>query len=90
LAGVVGVLVLLYQTIAVHGVSLLTLPRALSEWAGLIDLSRIDTLLQATSLFAWSVGAELLLGISLVILAVFAMMARVMARPPAIHMAARR
>jgi predicted anti-sigma-YlaC factor YlaD len=85
LAGLAGTLVLIYQIIAVHGVSLLDLPSALAEWAALVDPTHLESLLQATSLLAWSVGAELLLGISLVIVAVFAVMAQAVARPPAIR-----
>ena len=90
LAGLLGLLVLAYQTVAVHGLSLLNLPGAIAEWAALIDLTNLGSLLQATSLFAWSVGAELLLGVSLVIVAVFAMMAQVVARPPALGATVRR
>jgi predicted anti-sigma-YlaC factor YlaD len=90
MAGLLGLLVLAYQTVAIHGLSLLNLPGAIAEWAALVDITHLDSLMQATSLFAWSVGAELLLGISLVIVAVFAMMAQAIARPPALHATVRR
>ena len=90
LAGLAGVLVLIYQTIAVHGVSLLNLPGAIGEWAALVDLTHLESLVQATSLFAWNVGAELLLGVCLVIVALFAIMAQAVARPPAVNLTTRR
>jgi len=89
LAGLAGLLILIYQTVAVRGVSLLNLPGAFAEWVGLVDLSHLESLLQATSLFAGSVGAELLVGVSLVVVAIFAVMAQALAHPPATRMLAR-
>jgi len=90
LAGLAGVLLLTYQTAVARGMSLINLPRAIGEWAELIDLSNVESLLQATSLFAWSVSTELLLGLTLVIVAVFAMIAQAMARPPSLGVPPRR
>ncbi len=90
LAGLAGLAMLIYQMIAVRGLSLLNLPGAFAEWLSMIDMSHLESLVQATSLFSWSVGVELLLGVSLVMVAVFAMAAQAMTKPPTMGMPARR
>ena len=62
----------------------------MAEWAALIDLNNLSSLLDATSLFAWSIGAGLLIGISLLTIAVFAIMAQAIGKPPALSGPARR
>jgi hypothetical protein len=90
MAGLLGVLILVYHAVAAQGVSLLNLPNAVAEWAALIDLNNLSSLLDATSLFAWSIGAGLLIGISLLTIAVFAIMAQVIGKPPALSGPTRR
>ncbi len=84
MVGAVGALVLLRQLAVQKGVSLLTLPRAVAEWAGLIDLGDPASLLGATSAFGQSVQSEFLIGVSLVLVAVSALLVQVLARPPII------
>jgi hypothetical protein len=84
---VAGLLFLVYHSLAVRGLSLLSLPAAVGEWVQMIDLSNLSSLASATSLFALSIGAEFLLAVSLVVVAVFAIMGQVIAHPPAIGLA---
>lgn len=86
LAGVMGVVLLVYQTLAAKGLSLVDLPAAFGEWAGLIDLGHLESLAQATSLLCASIGVELLVAFSLIAVAVFGLMLQVIAQPPAIGM----
>jgi predicted anti-sigma-YlaC factor YlaD len=90
LAGVAGVLLLIYYSMAAHGVSLLNLPRALSEWAAMIDLADLGSVVNATSLLSWSVGAEMFLALALLFLGVFGVMAHVMSRRPAMRLTTHR
>ena len=90
LAAVAGLLILIYHAVVVHGVSLFTLGSAVSEWANQIDLSNLSSLMDATSSFAWSLDALFLLGISLMVVAIFAIMAQAIARPPVLTAATRR
>ena len=89
LAGLAGVLLLVYHTMSGRGVSLANLPRALSEWAAMINLADLGTVMNATSLFSWSVGAEMFLALALLLVGVFGIMAHVMSRQPATRLAAR-
>jgi predicted anti-sigma-YlaC factor YlaD len=88
-AGVAGFAILLYQMGTRRGLSLLNLHKAISEWLSLIDLSNLGSLLQATSLLSWSVGVELLLGMSLLLVALFGIMAQAITRPPTLGAARR-
>jgi hypothetical protein len=90
LAGLAGVVLLIHEALAAKGLSLMDLPAAFGEWAGLVDLSRLESLGQATSLFCASIGVELLVAFSLIAVAVFGLMLQVIARPPAIGMTMQR
>ena len=83
-AGTAGVLILAYQVAVSRGVSLLNLPGAVAEWAGLVDLNDPATLVGATSAFGLSVEDALLVGVSLVLVAAFALLVQAMSRPPAV------
>lgn len=82
LAALVGVAVLAYNAAAAHGVSLFDVPGALLEWAALVDVTNLATVFDATGIFAGSIGAEVLVGVSLLAIAALATMATVMGRPP--------
>ena len=84
--GLAGLLLLVYQTLMRPGVSLLNLSAALAEWASLVDWSNLSSFVDAPSLFAWHVSSEFLVGASLLMIAVFGLMARAIARPPATGM----
>jgi len=83
-----GVLMLLYHAFATRGVSLLNLPAALGEWAGLIDLTNLSSVGQAVALFASNTAPEMLFGVSLLVVAVFAMMVQTLSKPPVTHLPA--
>jgi predicted anti-sigma-YlaC factor YlaD len=89
-AGLLGLLILIYHAMIAHGVSLLNLPSAVGEWVALVDPSNLSSLVDATSLFGWNLGPEFLIGISLLMIAVCAMIIQVIGKPPAIRMSARR
>ena len=88
-AGMAGVLLLIYHTMIAPGVSLLTLPQAISEWAAMISMADLGSLVNATSLLSWSVGVEMFLALALVLVGVFGVMAHVLTRQPAALLATR-
>lgn len=85
----VGFLILLYHAFVTRGVSLLNLPAAIGEWARLIDLTDLSSVGSAVSLFASNTAPEMLFGVSLLVVAVFAMMVQALSKPPVTHLAAR-
>lgn len=84
----VGFLILMYHAFAMHGVTLLNLPAAIGEWAALIDLTDLSTVSNAVTLFASNTAPEMLFGVSLVVVAVFAMMVQALSKPPVTHVPA--
>lgn len=89
-AALLGVCILIYQAVGASGVSIVNLPGALGEWLALIDLQSLDSLAVATALLAASIGAEFLIGVSLLALASFAMMGQVMSHAPLTGLPVRR
>jgi predicted anti-sigma-YlaC factor YlaD len=86
---VVGFLILMSHAFAMHGVTLLNLPAAIGEWAAMIDLTDLSSVSKAVSLFASNTAPEMLLGVSLVVVALFGMMVQALSKPPVTHMPAR-
>ena len=89
-AAALALSILIYHAVALSGVSVLNLPGALRDWLAAVNLADLGTLTAATSLLAANIGAEFLAGVSLLALAVFAMMAQAMAHNPAAHWQPRR
>lgn len=90
IAALIGMAILLAQTASVHGVSLLNLPSAIVEWTEIVDWSNLESMISATSLLALSLDAGFLLGISLLVVAIFAMIVQILASSPSSGVAARR
>jgi predicted anti-sigma-YlaC factor YlaD len=82
-----GVFLLIYRTLVTHGVSLLNLPRAIAEWAAMIDLADLGSVISATSSLSWSVEAEMVLALALLAVGIFGVMVHVMSRQPSMRLA---